>query len=317
LHKNILMTKNNSLPLISVVLATYNGELFIGKQLDSILAQTYSNIEVIIVDDGSSDNTLAILQSYATQYASIHLYFNEENLGYVKNFEKGMLLAKGDFIAPSDQDDIWLPEKLTTLYTQIESHEIIYSNSELIDAQGKLLGKRMSDLRRQRGYDDCLMYSIGSWAPGHAMLIRKTLVVRAAPFPTVMSHDLWLGFVATCKGAIKYIDTPLVYYRQHAANVFGAIKVAETIKKKKSSKADELTEIRLRMNLMYEKCPNDHMPNKKVFYQLTQSYQSFSLNNNFRRMFIFFKYRDKILAYKNKSALGRWLFCFKMFFKIK
>lgn len=311
------MTNNNTLPLISVVLATYNGEQFIEKQLDSILAQTYSNIEIIIVDDCSSDNTQAIVHKYASQNNCIYLYPNEQNIGYVKNFEKGMLLAKGDFIAPSDQDDIWHLEKLTTLYNQIESHEIIYSNSELIDAEGELLDKKMSDLRRQRGYDDCLMYAIGSWAPGHAMLIRKALVVRAAPFPVVMSHDLWLGFVATCKGAIKYLDTPLVYYRQHAANVFGAVKVAESIKKKKISKADELAKIRLRMSLMYEKCPNNHIPNKKVLYQLNQSYQSFSLRNNFRRMFIFFKYRDKILAYKNKSSFGRWLFCFKIFIKIK
>ncbi len=317
MRKNILMSKENSFPIISVVIATYNGALFIAQQLDSILAQSYPNIEIIIVDDCSTDNTVVILKNYAARFANIHVYINDHNLGYVKNFEKGMLLAKGDFIAPSDQDDIWHLEKLITLYSQIEGHEIVYSNSELMDAQGKLLGKRMSDLRRQRGYDDCLMYAIGSWAPGHAMLIRKTLVIRAAPFPTVMSHDLWLGFVATCKGAIKYLDTPLVYYRQHAANVFGAIKVADTIKKKKASKADELTKIRLRMNLMYEKCPDSLMPNKQVLYQLNQSYQSFSLANNICRMMIFFKYRDKILAYKNKSAFGRWLFCFKIFFKIK
>jgi len=227
------------------------------------------------------------------------------------------MLAKGDFIAPSDQDDIWHPNKLSVLYEHIRDHEIIYCNSELIDESGNQIGKKMSEIRRQRGYDDCLMYTIGSWAPGHAMLIRKQLVRRAVPFPVVMSHDLWLGFVATCKGPIRYLDTPLVYYRQHASNVFGAVKSGDRIKKKKPGKQEELNNIRMRMRLMYEKCPDDLTPQKRALHDLDETYQNFSCRNNYRRMMIFFKYRDKILAYKNKSAFGRWLFCFKMFVKIK
>ena len=127
------MSNLPSHPLVSVVIATYNGERFIGKQLDSILAQTYPNIEVIIVDDCSSDNTVNLLQQYAAIHQNIFIYQNDKNLGYVKNFEKGMLLSKGDFIAPSDQDDIWLPQKIQVLMNAISNDCIVYCNSALID----------------------------------------------------------------------------------------------------------------------------------------------------------------------------------------
>ncbi|MEK7198913.1 MAG: glycosyltransferase, partial [Bacteroidota bacterium] len=116
-------------PLISVVMATYNGERFLSEQLESILSQSYPNIEMIVVDDGSVDSTVALVESYIKRYPAIRLYVNEENLGYIKNFEKGMLLANGEYIALSDQDDIWRKDKLALLMERIGTHEIIYSNS--------------------------------------------------------------------------------------------------------------------------------------------------------------------------------------------
>ena len=114
-------------PLVSVVMATYNGERFIAEQLESILTQTYSNLEIIIVDDRSTDQSYTILESYAAKDTRIRLFRNEQNLGYVKNFEKGLSLAGGVYIAPSDQDDIWLPHKITTLVNHINDNTIVYS----------------------------------------------------------------------------------------------------------------------------------------------------------------------------------------------
>ena len=214
-------------------MTSYNGERFIREQLDSILQQTYPNIEVIVVDDCSTDGTVAIVEPYIEKYPVIKLVRNEINLGYIRNFEKGMLLAAGDYIALSDQDDIWLKDKLTILMASIGSNEIIYSNSGLVDENGNSLHRKMSDIRNQIGYSDCLMYAIGAWAPGHAMLFKKELVQRCVPFPSIVTHDFWLGFVATCKGPIKYLDTPLVLYRQHITNAIGAVKVANAVKLKK------------------------------------------------------------------------------------
>ncbi|ULQ51461.1 glycosyltransferase family 2 protein [Flavihumibacter fluvii] len=306
----------NQLPLISVVMATYNGERFLAEQIDSILRQTYPTIEIIAIDDGSTDGTLTMLQEYASRFPQLTVVRNERNLGYVRNFEKGMLLAHGDLIALSDQDDIWLPEKLSTLYEHLGNHEIIYSNSELVDESGLSLHRKMSDIRNQISYDDCLMYTVGAWAPGHAMLFRSSLVQRCLPFPTIVTHDFWLGFVAACKGAIKYLDIPLVKYRQHNANAIGANTQAKRAGSTKTGKAEKQQILRQRMQLLYEKCPAENIQQKKVLHDLHLSYQDHSFKNNWSRMSIFLQYRKKMLAYKKKSDFMQVLFCLKTFFKI-
>ena len=305
-------------PLVSVVIATYNGERFLAEQLESILNQTYTNIEVIAVDDCSIDSTAAILKNYAAQDSRIKVVVNEANIGYVRNFEKGLKLSFGNYIAPSDQDDIWKREKIEVLLGEMDGHEIVYSTSALIDSNGQSLHKKLSDIKRLLSFDNCLTYAIGNTAAGHAMLIKKELLERCYPFPTMIPHDYWLGFVATCRQPIKFFDMPLVLYRQHTANVFGAVKVAEGKRKKvKPAKAEKLLQIRERMRWLYAKCPNDLVMQKQVYCDLVDSYQDFSLSNNFKRMMIFFKHRDKILAFKNKPPFRKWLFCFKMFYKIK
>ena len=92
--------------MISIAMATYNGELFIREQLDSILTQTLSDWELIVCDDGSTDNTLSILQEYANNDSRIKIYQNETNLGFKRNFEKAIGLCSGEYIALCDQDDI-------------------------------------------------------------------------------------------------------------------------------------------------------------------------------------------------------------------
>ena len=99
-------------PLVSVVLCTYNGEKFLYPQIDSIIAQTYPNLEIIIVDDASSDNTPFILEEYSRKDSRVKYHINSANIGYNKNFEKAFSLASADYIAISDQDDIWESNKI-------------------------------------------------------------------------------------------------------------------------------------------------------------------------------------------------------------
>lgn len=314
------MNLNNTPPLVSVVMATYNGEKFIRKQLDSILQQTYPNIEIVVVDDCSIDQTIDIVRQYAYQHPAIKLYVNETNLGYVKNFEKGMVLASGDYIAPSDQDDIWLPEKISVLINEINDYAIVYCNSTLIDDQDNPIGKNLSDVKKLISFDDCLNYTVGNSAPGHGMLFPRKLVTDAVPLPSMIPHDYWLGFVATFYSKLKYIDKSLVLYRQHDSNVFGAAKIksaeGNTRVRKKKTTDEKLKLARERMQLMYEKCPADLKEQKEIFRLLVKSYRSFSVTDNFLRMIVFFRYNKRILAFKRRNLIRRWLFCIKMFVKI-
>src|ERR1700741_3685870 len=107
-------------PLVSVALCTYNGEKFLEKQLDSIFLQDYSNLEIVVVDDCSKDNTWDILQRYAHNNERLRLYRNRRNLGYSRNFEKAIKLCRGDLIALADQDDIWEKEKIRILANSMD-----------------------------------------------------------------------------------------------------------------------------------------------------------------------------------------------------
>jgi glycosyltransferase involved in cell wall biosynthesis len=128
-------------PLISIVMATYNGEKFLREQVDSLLTQSYPSLEFVFVDDASSDSSLAILQEYAFSDSRIHVVVNPVNQGLLATFENGIRAAKGDMIALSDQDDVWLPEKISLLAEAICSNSLIYADSALTDASGTRTGK--------------------------------------------------------------------------------------------------------------------------------------------------------------------------------
>lgn len=313
------MDTNPNKPLVSVVLATYNGERFLQEQLDSIIRQTYENIEIIAIDDCSTDDTVAILNQYAANYSNFTVYKNEQNLGYIKNFEKGFSLANGHYIAPCDQDDRWLPRKIEVLLNNIGEHAIVYCNSEFINSTGQLIGKKMSETKTLTDFNSPLMYiEVGTSALGHAMLITKQIALAAMPFSKLFSHDNWLGFVATFNSSVKFIDEVLVQYRRHDANLTNALlkKDRKRISGKKSTKQQRIVNAQQRLKTMYDKCP-DRLPEKEIIYQLYKSHESYSLRNNFFRMYLFFQHYRKILLHKkyHHSELRCWLHCMKVFYK--
>ena len=305
---------------VSVVLATYNGEKFIREQLDSIIAQSIPPHEIIVVDDASSDGTKEILAAYALQYPFIKPYFNDANLGYIRNFEKGLKMASGNYIALCDQDDFWLPQKLEKLLTHIGDHTMIYSDSLLCDENLHSTGKKISDVSVCQPYISCLQQAVFCRIYGHATLFSKSLLSKAIPFPKVLPHDWWLSFMATLDGGIGYLPEVLVYYRQHSNNVFGAVggKSKKEDKKLRSEKKQlALAHIRERMQIFYNACPDNHPLEKKVLGALNKSYQNFGLRNNLERVFLFFRYQQQLLVVKKRSGFRKILFCLKMFVMIK
>ena len=157
-------------------MATYQGEKYLKIQIESLLAQDYPNLEFIWVDDASTDQSLSILKAYASQDARIHIIENLKNEGHNAAFERGMKVANGEYIALSDQDDYWIPSKISTLVNGIGDCSLVYSDSQLIDPLGKELPLKMSSLKRQIAYNSPLMYTFGAWAPGHTMLFKKEVL---------------------------------------------------------------------------------------------------------------------------------------------
>jgi len=205
--------------LISIPLCTYNGACYLSTQLDSLFGQHYTAIEVIAIDDASTDNTVAILHDYASRYPNLRVLVNPENIGFRRNFALALEHCRGELVAPCDQDDIWLPEKLQQLYQCLGNASMSYCDSALISADGKLLGKATSDLWAMQSLDDPMRFVMENCVSGHAMLFRREVLTRALPIPDNFFHDWWLAAVAAAMGGAVFCPQALVHYRQHAANV--------------------------------------------------------------------------------------------------
>lgn len=205
----------NDKALVSIALCAYNGEAYLREQLDSIVNQSYPEIELIAVDDCSSDNTLSILNDYAAKYSFIKVFVNPENLGYIRNFEKALQLCGGDFIALSDQDDIWDLKKIEKQVKGIGNHLLIYHDSEFVDQNGQSLHRKMSDIMNLYRGDQPEAFLFFNCISGHSVLMKRELRDELLPFPNAYFHDWWMGYVATNLGSIDFISESLVKYRQH------------------------------------------------------------------------------------------------------
>jgi len=199
-------------------MCTYNGERFLPKQLDSLIGQNYSNLEIIVVDDCSTDKTLQILEAYACRHRFIHIYRNDANVGFLRNFEKAISLAKGTFIALCDQDDIWLPHKISTLMQAIGTCSLAYSKIRMIDSEDRetetvFPASHLLEGRCHMGllFDNCIT--------GHCILAKKSLLDAALPFPPgIAMHDQWLAFVAGTMDGVRFCNEVLSLYRHHGNN---------------------------------------------------------------------------------------------------
>jgi glycosyltransferase involved in cell wall biosynthesis len=215
-----------STQLVSVVMCTYNGVRFVGEQLQSILQQSYPNIEVIVGDDASSDGTWKIVEEFTNKDQRIRAYRNEKNIGYNLNFNKACGLAIGAYIAISDQDDVWEPSKIESLLSRLEespSHMLVHGISARFEEMGKPHLRSLKKVNYIEG-NDMRKFFLLNIISGHSMLLRVELLRRAQPFPQKIYYDWWLAAHACAAGDIVAVQKILTWHRMHDSNATGAAK---------------------------------------------------------------------------------------------
>jgi glycosyltransferase involved in cell wall biosynthesis len=210
-------------PLVSIALCTYNGEKYLREQIESIINQTYKNIEIIIVDDSSVDNTFEIARSYMATDARVKCFRNGDNLGFNKNFEKALRLTTGAFISISDQDDIWEPQKIEVLLNSIKESWLVFSNSVYINADGSGTQRKLLNQFSLQGRSyKALLFN--NYITGHTTLFTREFLNYILPFPEVGFYDWWMGFIALYHNRLTFVDKILTKYREHPDAVTSNIK---------------------------------------------------------------------------------------------
>jgi len=209
---------------LSVCMATYNGAAYLAEQLESILSQLGPDDEVVVVDDGSRDDTVALLQSWGDTRLQVHR--NERNLRHVRTFERAMRLARGQVIFLADQDDVWLPGRVSRMLQalQISGAAVVAGNFSHIDPQGQPMQFQAHRLRAadsRRGAVNIAGIFAGRRSYfGCAMALRRDFLNLALPIPAfVESHDLWIAQLANAAGVIVHLDEDTLARRIHAHNV--------------------------------------------------------------------------------------------------
>lgn len=217
----------------SVVMATYNGEKYIGEQLKSIVDQSRPVDEIIICDDGSTDKTVDIATAILTESGIEHkIIVNRPNLGVTKNFEKAISLATGDVVFFSDQDDVWLKDKVRNHLKayENESVKLVFSDAILFNENGDEketaferfgLKKRLKLFKKNQLH--CIMK--GWCVTGATMSARRSFAIGCMPFSEIMLHDQWLSAAAASVNGICVLTEPQIRYRQHDGQVAGAAKI--------------------------------------------------------------------------------------------
>jgi len=220
-------------------MCTYNGGAYLSGQLASFVEQTQRPDELIACDDGSTDNTLQVLDQFSKEAPfPVKVYRNQQRLGSTKNFEKALSLCSGDFIFLSDQDDVWMPQKVNTLLQALRNNPgagYVFSDAVIVDELLRRMGYTMWQsikftprqrwqFKRGKQLDMLLKHNV---VTGATMVFRAGLKSIILPIPDESIHDEWIALLASSIGMYGVlIEEPLIEYRQHSQQLLGGRKVS-------------------------------------------------------------------------------------------
>ncbi len=321
---------------VDILLATYNGEKYLKEQIDSILNQTYKNIRLVISDDCSKDGTRKILKQY-DKNKRVEIHLQEKNLGYIQNFEYLLKQVKNDLYMLSDQDDVWLPEKVEkSVQTLRENNaDMVFGDLEVVDKNLNTIYPSFGDfmLLNRKIKKEINSYKLNylyNCVTGCTILSKKKFIKAILPIPNkskYVAHDHWMALIVSLKGKMAYMPEKYIKYRQHGDNQIGTEKISH-----KFTKLDQVRNLFLEVKLGVfgtyvennEKFPED------IQKLNTKAYEYFKMlenkkNFNFRGWNVFHElYKSETLIYylenfciMNLPAIGRILFkirymCLKM-----
>jgi len=199
--------------MISVCLASYNGEKYIKQQLTSILSQISEKDEVLISDDGSSDNTISIIESFENKQI---ILFKNQFKSVVKNTEFLLKKTQGSIIFLSDQDDIWESNKISVMSSFLKQYDLVLSNFSLIDKFDNNINLSF----KPRKVKNLILNIITNPYQGSCMAFNRKILDFALPFPSdIVLHDYWIGLITQANTKTFFIDLPLIKYRRHDKNL--------------------------------------------------------------------------------------------------
>jgi glycosyltransferase involved in cell wall biosynthesis len=214
-----------STPAVSVCLATYRGAAWVTEQLDSILEQIGPDDEVVIVDDGSPDDTVARIRSVGDP--RVRLIARHDNRGYVRAFEQALAEARGEFLLLADQDDVWTPGRAEAIIAALADADVVASNLATLGGPDAIRGpygqadwhlRAGSSGHRLRNVLGVLIGNMPYY--GCAMGLRRSALSTVLPFPALLteSHDLWLALYGNLRGRMRHVEFRSVRRRYHDQN---------------------------------------------------------------------------------------------------
>jgi len=223
---------------LAILLALYNGETYLREQIDSILQQTFTEWKLYIRDDGSSDQSLMIVQEYISRYPEkiVLIEDGDQRIGATLNFSRLGEQCDEPYLMFCDQDDVWMEHKIETSYRAIRELEadfphtpaLVFSDLELVDKELNTLALSFWKNQKLDPEISTDLYSIlaQNVVTGCTVMINRSLAQLSFPIPTQhIVHDHWLAIMACRYGKVAAIKEPLVLYRQHGENVFGAPRI--------------------------------------------------------------------------------------------
>jgi glycosyltransferase involved in cell wall biosynthesis len=195
-------------------MATYNGERFLDEQINSILNQLSKGDELIISDDGSTDKTIEIIENFSDPRIKL---LKADFHSPILNFQNALQHAENDLIFLSDQDDVWLDDKVEKMVQSLEEHDLVVSDCFLVDEEGKIIADSFFD--RNHSGPGLIKNIYKNGYLGCCMAFNRKILDHALPFPgDIAMHDIWIGLIGETFGKTLFLPDKLIRYRRHGSN---------------------------------------------------------------------------------------------------